>query len=119
MHTERTLVGDTAHNGCKQCEDAESSPLQKFCSLSNRLVSQASSAKGDACGISEQFRSQNSIRCCMAQSAETVDVYACGSLSRSIIFAHDLRACEVQNFPGTYPYADPPSCYLLTHALVS
>ena len=62
-------------DGCKQCKKYSSKFSSQQLSVlpSKQLVSQASSAKGMTCEISEQSESRN--QCCTTQWAEMVDIH--------------------------------------------
>ena len=66
-----------------------------------RLVLQASSAKGVACEVNELLESQN--QCCMTQWAERVDIHTCETLClASEKYRIGLMASKFQNFRAKY-----------------
>ena len=88
---------------------------------SERLVSQASSAKGVACEISERSESRN--QCCTTQWAERVNIHTllCGFREASYWPKNSLRSNVITSkFPklsgGPCPQI-PPSCSVLMHTL--
>ena len=92
---------------------------------SERLVSQALSAKGVACENSERSESRN--QCYMAQRAERVDIYACKTLSSGLRetsfwskngLRSNLIASKFQKFSGgACPQTPLAVACLRTHRL--